>query len=98
MKQGSVVKRYMGTPQCFSTILQREVSFVTSYLLLWMVKPFQEGVCSSKEEFAHKELILPFRSYPRCSKGGKNENGRVLTPESVPIYPILALLYANSGK
>lgn len=52
-------------------ILQREITFVTSYLLLWIVKPFQKEVCSSKEEFAHKELILPFRSYPKCRKGAK---------------------------
>ena len=70
MKQDSVIKRYMGTPQCFSAILQREITFVTSSLLLWTVKPYQEEVCSSKEEFAHEELILPFKSCPKCSKGG----------------------------
>ena len=71
MKQDSVVKRYMGTPQCFSAILQREITFLTSSLLLRTVKLFQEEVCSSKEEFAHKELMLPFKSYPKCSKGAK---------------------------
>lgn len=61
----------MGTPQCFSAILQREITFVTSSLLLWTIKPYQEEVCSSKEEFAHEELILPFQSCLTCSKGAK---------------------------
>ena len=45
----STTLRCMSTPLLF---LQREITFVTSYLLSWKMQPFQSRVCSERKEFA----------------------------------------------
>ena len=43
------------TCMCF-TFLQNVTTFMTSYLLFWMTKHFQEKVCSIKKELAPNSL------------------------------------------
>ena len=51
------------------------VTSVTSCMILWMKKPFQNGI------YSYKILIV---------KGGKNGNGRLAFPETAPTDLITA--------
>ena len=55
---------------------------MTSYLLHWSMKPFQKGVLPFKEEQI-LSLVYPYcaRGLTHTEKDGKNENGRVASPD-----------------
>ena len=50
------------------------------------MKPFINGLYSKRKEFAHAGANSFLLEMTTSEKGGKNENGRVAVPESVPIF------------
>ena len=59
---------------------------MTSCLPLWTIYSFKNCVYSERKEFAPTGANSFLSELTPIQKGGKNENGRVDSPESVPIH------------
>ena len=83
----------MDTPSHFTAILQRETTFVTSYLYLWARKPIQETgafliwkLPSINPIALRKAKIVYNFGLSECNrvkKEGKNETSVILLPKSI---------------
>ena len=72
------------TPPCFPLLIQRETTFFTSCLLLWLRRPIQNGdyFYKKKQFSAHEQS---FNAYHR--EGRQKWNQRVSYPKSVLVFP-----------
>ena len=76
----------MGTPMYLLSLLQRHTTSVTISSLLCVIKPFQNGVYFKRKEFAPEGANSFLLKLIPIEKGGKTENGRVASLESVSTH------------
>ena len=87
------VKRCMGGPQCFSTILMKGDNFKDFLFVTLDNESLPMGYTLKGKNSSYKSKLCPLR-VDTNQKGGKNENRRVASPESAPIH----LKYRKNSK